>query len=382
MKTEDFDYYLSPELIAQRPAEARDSSRLLVVDRSRGAIEHKQFTDLPGYLKPGDALVLNDTRVMKCRLFGNEVRHGGRMELFLVRELGDGSWEVLARPGKRAKPGTRISIKDGVAAAEVLAFNSAEDTWRVRIESDRSVWDLMQELGHVPLPPYIKRKDEANDEYRYQTVYAKNDGAVAAPTAGLHFTEDLIGQFRDKGVKIAYVTLHVGPGTFKPVRTSDPTEHKLDAEWFRLEANEAEKINRARGKGRAVCVGTTVARVMETVARPAGNAAVEAASRADRVAGDGTASSAGVADDGGASGAGTRPAWVVEAGDGWTEKYILPPYDFRIVDSLVTNFHLPKTTLLMLVSALAGRELILKAYEEAVAERYRFYSYGDAMLIL
>lgn len=345
MRTEDFDYHLPTELIAQRPAETRDQSRLLVVDRFSGAIEHKRFVDLPEFLGAGDVVVLNDTRVIKCRLFGEEIEHGGKVELLLVRELGDGSWETLAKPGKRSKPGTRISLGDGIAEIEFLE-HSRNGARRVRIESDRSVWDLMHELGHVPLPPYIKRADEANDVARYQTVYAKNDGAVAAPTAGLHFTDELLGGLKERGVETAYVTLHVGPGTFKPVKADDPSEHKMDAEWYRLEADQAAKINEARQRGRAVCVGTTVCRTMETVARQEGG------------------------------------TWVAEAGEGWTDKFILPPYEFGLVDCLVTNFHLPKTTLLMLVSALAGRELILRAYGEAVAERYRFYSYGDAMLIM
>jgi S-adenosylmethionine:tRNA ribosyltransferase-isomerase len=345
MKTDDFDYHLPPELIAQRPAEARDQSRLLVVDRFAGAIEHKRFVDLPEFLTSGDVLVLNDTRVIKCRLFGNEIQRGGQVELLLVSELEDGTWETLAKPGRRAKPGKRILLGEGIAQAEFLV-DTKDGGRRVKIESDRSVWDLMRDLGHVPLPPYIKRDDEAEDVDRYQTVYAKNDGAVAAPTAGLHFTDELLGSLKESGVETAYVTLHVGPGTFKPVKSGDPSEHKMDAEWYRLEADQAAKINEARLAGRAVCVGTTVCRTMETVARP------------------------------------EKDRWITEPGEGWTDKFIFPPYEFRIVDALVTNFHLPKTTLLMLVSALAGRELILKAYEEAVAERYRFYSYGDAMLIL
>lgn len=355
MRTEDFDYNLPSELIAQRPAAERVRSRLLVVDRRTESVEHTVFAKLPEFLKAGDALVLNDTRVIKCRIFGEHGAGGGRVELLLLREVGDGHWEALARPGKRAKPGARITLAGGAAEAEVLEVKP-NGRRLVKVQSDRAVPRLMDEVGHVPLPPYIKRDDEPEDESRYQTVYAKNDGAVAAPTAGLHFSEDLLRELEGMGVRLAWVTLHVGPGTFKPVRESDPSRHVLDPEWFSLSARQAAVINEARRAGRAFCVGTTVARVMETVARSAREGAG--------------------AEEGGAH------RWVAEAGEGWSDKFILPPYDFKLVDCLVTNFHLPRTTLLMLVSALAGRELVLRAYEEAVAQRYRFYSYGDAMLIL
>lgn len=355
MRTEDFDYNLPSELIAQRPVAERVRSRLLVVDRRTESIEHTVFAKLPEFLEAGDALVLNDTRVIKCRIFGEHGAGGGRVELLLLREVGDGHWEVLARPGKRAKSGARITLAGGAAEAEVIEVKP-NGRRLVKVQSDRAVPQLMDEVGHVPLPPYIKRDDEPEDESRYQTVYAKNDGAVAAPTAGLHFSENLLRELEGMGVRLAWVTLHVGPGTFKPVRESDPSRHVLDPEWFSLSAHQAAAINEARRAGRAFCVGTTVARVMETVARSAREGAG--------------------AEDGGAH------RWVAEAGEGWTDKFILPPYDFKLVDCLVTNFHLPRTTLLMLVSALAGRELVLRAYEEAVAQRYRFYSYGDAMLIL
>ena len=312
------------------------------------------------------------------------------MDLLLVREVGDRCWEALVPPGERAGPGARISLCDGAAEAEVEE-HARNGRRVVRISSDRPVPDLMRDMGHVPLPPYIKRPDEASDEGRYQTVYARHDGAVAAPTAGLHFSEDLLRELREKGLRTARVTLHVGPGTFKPVRTSDPTRHELDPEWYRLEADQASLINEVRRGGRAVCVGTTVARVMETVARrggggdggapggggPGWGAGAWGASAEDSpVQGDSLQR---------APGGGTSqpaPSWIAEPGEGWTDKFILPPYDFKLVDCLITNFHLPRTTLLMLVSALAGREVILKAYEEAVEKRYRFYSYGDAMLIL
>ncbi len=347
MRTEDFDYKLPPELIAQRPAKQRAQSRLLVLDRAAGKIEHEAFSALPRYLAEGDALVLNDTRVIKCRLFGTETASGRRVELLLVREAGDGCWEALARPGKRARLGATISLAGGAAQARVVEHMEAGRKL-VRMIGDAPVEELMRRVGHVPLPPYIKRADGPDDETRYQTVYAREDGAVAAPTAGLHFSEELLREIEKKDVKTAYVTLHVGPGTFKPVGDSDPTRHVLDPEWFRLAADQAAAVNEARLRGRAFCVGTTVARVMETVARRSEDGA----------------------------------RWVATPGEGWTDKYILPPYEFKIVDCLLTNFHLPRTTLLMLVSALAGREPVLSAYEEAVRERYRFYSYGDAMLIL
>jgi S-adenosylmethionine:tRNA ribosyltransferase-isomerase len=357
VRTEDFDYHLPSELIAQRPADDRVKSRLLVVDRASGSLEHAVFEELPRFLKSGDCLVLNNTRVIKCRLFGTEESRGGRVELLLLRDMGEGRWEAMAKPGKRAAVGSRISLADGAADAEVVGLTGGGRRI-VRIGGRRTAGELMREVGHVPLPPYIKRPDEAEDETRYQTVYAKVDGAVAAPTAGLHFSAELLRSLEAAGVGTACVTLHVGPGTFKPVKAGDPRRHTMDPEWFSLEADQAEKINAARARGRAVCVGTTVARVMETVARRGSEARA------------------------GASGAGGRRRWVAWPAEGWTDKFILPPYDFKLVDCLVTNFHLPRTTLLMLVSALAGRELILKAYEEAVARRYRFYSYGDAMLIL
>jgi S-adenosylmethionine:tRNA ribosyltransferase-isomerase len=357
VRTEDFDYHLPSELIAQRPADDRVKSRMLVVDRGSGSLEHAAFEDLPRFLEPGDCLVLNDTRVIKCRLFGVEASRGGRVELLLVRDVGEGCWEALAKPGKRAVVGSKISLAGGAAEAEVVGVTEGGRRI-VRLGGGRTAVELMREVGHVPLPPYIKRSDEAEDETRYQTVYAKVDGAVAAPTAGLHFSESMLRSLRAGGVGTAWLTLHVGPGTFKPVRTDDPRRHEMDPEWFSLEADQAAAINEARVRRRAVCVGTTVARVMETVARRA---------EATRM---------------GASGSGWEGRWVAEPAEGWTDKFILPPYGFKLVDCLITNFHLPRTTLLMLVSALAGRELILRAYEEAVAHRYRFYSYGDAMLIL
>ncbi len=357
MRTEDFDYHLPSELIAQRPAVDRVNSRLLVVDRRSGSLEHTVFSDLPRFIRPGDVLVLNNTRVIKCRMFGDEKSRGGRVELLLLRDVGRGCWEALARPGKRAGVGSRISLADGAAEAEVVGLTGGGRRI-VKISGERTVQELMHEVGHVPLPPYIKRDDEPEDEIRYQTVYAKIDGAVAAPTAGLHFSADLLRSIEASGVRTAWVTLHVGPGTFKPVRAADPRRHAMDPEWFSLDAEQASAIDEGRRGGRAVCVGTTVARVMETVARPEKGAHA------------------------GLSGEEAGRRWAAAPAEGWTDKFILPPYDFRLVDCLVTNFHLPRTTLLMLVSALAGRELILKAYEEAVARRYRFYSYGDAMLIL
>jgi S-adenosylmethionine:tRNA ribosyltransferase-isomerase len=348
LRLKDFDYRLPPGLIAQKPAEQRDQSRLMVVRVSDRTVEHGVFTELPDYLDDGDVLVLNDTRVIKCRLLG--VNSSGKpVELLLVRETREGLWEALAKPGRRAKVGERVSLDGGLAQAEVIGL-TAHGRRQVAFKSDIAVPELMERAGHVPLPPYIKRPDDEDDISRYQTVYARNEGAVAAPTAGLHFTPRLLDVLEDKGVQLAWVTLHVGPGTFRPVRTDDPRDHKLDPEWFRLEPEQAAVVSEAKRDGRrVVCVGTTVARALETVA---------------------------IQDQSG------HDVWVAQPAEGWTDKYILPPYEFRILDALVTNFHLPRTTLLMLVAALAGRDLILKAYEEAVSSGYRFYSYGDAMLIL
>ena len=328
MLTRDFDYELPEERIAQEPA-PRGESRLLVLD-AEGPQRHRRVRDLPGLLRPGDLLVLNDTRVIPARLYGR--RGEGRMEILLVEKLGDLEWEALVRPGRRARPGTEI-LFEGLAA-EVL--DKREDRYRLRFSEP--VESHLDRLGHIPLPPYIHRPDEASDRDRYQTVFARTPGAIAAPTAGLHFTERLLEEIAAAGIGIARVTLHVGIGTFKPVSAERIEDHRMDRERYEVGEETAEAIRRTRESGgRIVAVGTTVVRTLE-------------------------------------SSAGT-------AGSGSTELFITPGFRFRVVDVLLTNFHLPRSTLLMLVSAFAGRERVLAAYEEAIREGYRFYSYGDAMLV-
>ena len=328
MLTRDFDYELPEERIAQEPA-PRGESRLLVLD-AEGPERHRRVRDLPKLLRPGDLLVLNDTRVIPARLYG--LRGEGRMEVLLVEKLGDREWEALVRPGRRAKPGVVILFED--LSAEVV--EKREDRYRLRFSEP--VEPHLDRLGHIPLPPYIHRPDKASDRDRYQTVFARTPGAIAAPTAGLHFTEKLLEEIAAAGIGIARVTLHVGIGTFKPVSAERIEDHRMDRERYEVGEETAEAIRRTRERGgRIVAVGTTVVRTLES------------------------------------SGA--------EAGSGSTELFITPGFRFRVVDVLLTNFHLPRSTLLMLVSALAGRERVLAAYEEAIREGYRFYSYGDAMLV-
>jgi S-adenosylmethionine:tRNA ribosyltransferase-isomerase len=326
--TRDFDYELPEERIAQEPA-PRGESRLLVLD-AKGSERHRKVRDLAGLLRSGDLLVLNDTRVIPARLYGR--RGEGKMEVLLVEKLGDREWEALVRPGRRARPGTEI-VFDGLSAEVV---DKREDRYRLRFSEP--VEPHLDRLGHVPLPPYIHRPDEASDRERYQTVFARNTGAIAAPTAGLHFSEELLDGIAAAGIGIARVTLHVGIGTFKPVSVEKVEDHRMDRERYEVSEETAEAIRRTRESGgRIVAVGTTVVRTLES--------------------------------SGG------------EAGRGSTELFITPGFPFRIVDVLLTNFHLPRSTLLMLVSAFAGRERVLAAYEEAIREGYRFYSYGDAMLV-
>jgi S-adenosylmethionine:tRNA ribosyltransferase-isomerase len=368
-----FDYELPKSLIAQRPAERRDASRLLVLHRADGAIEHRGFSDLPEYLRAGDVLVLNETKVIKARLLGAKAGTGARVELFLIRSEGrlnhySEDWEVLARPAKRLKKGQHIvfGADDGDGAytgegesdpeltAEVLGpINDGH--MLVRFFFHGKFEDAVERLGHIPLPPYIKRGDAPEDAERYQTVYARNAGSVAAPTAGLHFTDELLDELRMKGVIVVPVTLDVGLGTFLPVKTPNIEEHRMHSETYRVGEESAREINAAKAEGRrVVCVGTTSVRTLESAA------------------------ARGV-DSG--SGAGMTGVWNVRAGEGATDIFIYPGYGFKVVDALITNFHLPASTLLMLVSAFAGRERVLAAYAEAVRERYRFFSYGDAMFI-
>ncbi len=345
MRTSDFDYHLPPELIAQTPLEPRDHSRLLVLSRQTGALEHRHFYQIGDYLRPGDLLVFNDSRVFPARLYGRREGTGGRVELLLLQRLEPCLWKAIGRPGRGLRPGARVRVQgpggDGLLA-EVLEVQ--EDGVRlVRLSSE----EPLERVGQVPLPPYIHQP--LADVSRYQTVYAREPGSVAAPTAGLHFTQELLARLREQGVGQAFITLHIGLDTFRPVQTEDPTEHKLHSEPFSLGEEVARELNAARRQGRRiVAVGTTTVRVLEHVALQA-----EAQGRSE------LASTA-----------------------GWADLFILPGHRFRLVQAMITNFHLPRSTLLMLVSAFAGRERVLAAYQEAVRQRYRFYSFGDAMLIV
>jgi len=343
MRLDDFDYELPPELIAQSPAEVRDASRLMALDRRTGEIRHGVFRDLAGYLRPGDVLVVNDTRVYPARLKGRKAATGGKVEALLTKDLGGGRYLALVKGGP--KPGTSIDFDGGLIA---LVEPGGEDDGGRRIlsfASGTSIDDRLEEVGSMPLPPYITAsgRDEVRDRERYQTVYANKRGAVAAPTAGLHFTPELLGRLDEEGVRTVSVTLHVGPGTFMPVRVERVEEHVMEEEEYEVSREAAEAVNEVRrAGGRVVAVGTTSLRTLESAA----------------------------GDDG-----------EINPGGGSTRLFVYPGYRFRAVDALITNFHLPRSTLLMLVAAFAGRETVIKAYKEAVAERYRFYSYGDAMLI-
>ena len=323
MKTSDFFFELPSELIAQDPLKDRSASRLLHLDREDGHITHRQFKDLKDYLLPGDCLVINDTKVLPARLYGRKINTDAAVELLLLKRREGDVWETLVKPGKKAKPGCRLSFGDGLLMGEVTE-------------------EILDQLGEMPLPPYITHKLE--DKNRYQTVYARQEGSAAAPTAGLHFTNPLLEEIRSAGVKIAHITLHVGLGTFRPVKVENVKEHHMHSEFYQIDEEQAQTINQTKADGgRIIAVGTTSCRTLESAVDEKG---------------------------------------FLHPGSGWTDIFIYPGYSFRIIDGLVTNFHLPESTLLMLVSALAGRERILAAYEEAVKERYRFFSFGDAMLIL
>ncbi len=344
LSLEAYGYDLPQKLIAQTPIEPRDSSRLMVVHRGERRFEHRVFTDLLEYLRPGDVMVFNDSRVFPARMYGVRAGTGAKVELLLLRRLSTGVWHTLARPGRRMTPGTAFELRGGTVAIEGEVVEAHDDGSRtVRLSEE----DRIDEIGVVPLPPYIQ--EPLDDPERYQTVYARERGSVAAPTAGLHVTPHLIEKIRRNGVETAFVTLHVGWATFRPVQVEDITNHDMHAEFYRIDETSAETINRAKREGRRViAVGTTTVRLLEYAA------------------------SLGL-------GEGTN---ALTAGSGWADIFIYPGYTFRVVDSLVTNFHLPESTLLMLVSAFADRELMLAAYREAVERRYRFYSFGDAMLIL
>ena len=339
MKKSDFDFYLPEELIAQTPLEKRDSSRLLVLDKATGALEHRHFYELPEFLSEGDCLVLNNSRVLPARLIGAR-ETGGAVELVLLRDLGEGRWECLSRPGRKTKPGTKLVFGGGELTAEVESV--AEGGNRiVRFDYEGIFLEVLERLGKMPLPPYIK--EELNDPERYQTVYSRELGSAAAPTAGLHFTQELLDKIAAKGVKVCYVTLHVGLGTFRPVKEDEIEQHEMHSEFCIVPEDTARIISETKRRGgRVIAVGTTSCRTLESFAK----------------------------DDG-----------TIEPSSGWTDIFIYPGYKFKCIDALVTNFHLPESTLIMLVSALAGREHVLNAYKVAVEERYRFFSFGDAMFI-
>ncbi len=336
----DFYFELPEELIAQDPLADRSGSRMLMLDKTDGRIEHHIFKEIVDYLRPGDCLVLNNTKVLPARLSGRRENTGGAIEVLLLKRKGDDVWETLVKPGRKAKPGTRILFGDGCLQAEVL--DVVEDGNRlIRFSYEGIFEEVLDRLGEMPLPPYITHK--LQDKNRYQTVYARYEGSAAAPTAGLHFTKELLQKISDKGVDIAYVTLHVGLGTFRPVKADNILEHHMHAEYYQVTEEAAGKINRAKASGgRVICVGTTSCRTVESAA----------------------------GDDG-----------TLKAGCGNTEIFIYPGYRFKVLDCLITNFHLPESTLVMLVSALAGREHVLHAYEEAIRLKYRFFSFGDAMFL-
>ncbi len=340
MDVKDFNFDLPQELIAQDPLDDRASSRLLVLDKDTGAVTHRVFRDIVEYLRPGDCLVINDTKVIPARLMGVKEDTGAKIEVLLLKRRENDIWETLVKPGKKAKPGTTISFGDGLLTGTVV--ETVDDGNRlIQFHYEGIFEEILDQLGQMPLPPYITH--QLKDKNRYQTVYAKHEGSAAAPTAGLHFTKELLQEIEDMGVKIAHVTLHVGLGTFRPVKVENVLDHHMHSEFYVVEEAEAAKVNETKAAGgRVVCVGTTSCRTVESAATEDG---------------------------------------LLKAGTGWTEIFIYPGYRFKILDALITNFHLPESTLVMLVSALAGREHILAAYEEAIRERYRFFSFGDAMLI-
>ena len=398
MNLAEYDYSLPEDQIAQYPAEPRDGARLMVVHRRGGEIEHRTFRDIVDYMAPADTLVLNRTRVMPARLRGVRPETGGRVEVVLVRPVLPDSpvretsparasspvrenapareteperWEALLKPGARLAKGTRLELEGG-ALTVIVEDDPGKEIRRVRFEGNADVARTIEQVGRTPLPPYIRRGPDAKDRDRYQTVYAEEYGAVAAPTAGLHFTAPLLDRIRSQGTAVVPVLLHVGPGTFQPIRTDDVERHEMVAEYYRVEARQAGTIQRRRSGGRVVAVGTTTVRVLETIAAGGGDAG-STAHEGSVPGGPGGS---------GGAGEGTESVLQPRRYEGLTRCFIYPPYRFRLVDTLLTNFHLPKSTLLLLVSAFAGRELILAAYEEAVREKYRFYSYGDAMLIV
>jgi len=342
MKLSDFKYNLPDKLIAQYPSDRRDQCRLMIVNKETGSIEEGIFSDVIDYMEPGDSLVINETKVFPARLEGTKDKTDAKVEVFLLRELEQGLWEVLVKPARKVRVGNRLSIGDDITCDVI--DNTVSGGRVVRFNYVGDFYSIVDKLGKSPLPPYIKREPEPLDKERYQTVYAKVRGAVAAPTAGLHFTKDLLKKVEKKGVKIIPLVLHLGLGSFRPVVVEDLSRHKMDSEYYEISEEAAEKVNETmRNKNRVIAVGTSVVRALETSV--------------------------------------TSEGWL-KPSKGWTDKFIYPPYDFKIVDRLITNFHLPSSTLLMLVSAFAGRDLIFKAYRKAIREKFMFYSYGDAMLII
>ena len=340
MKTDDFDFYLPEELIAQTPLEKRDESRLLVLDKQTGEIGHRHFTDIVDYMEEGDTLVLSDTKVMPARLYGVKEETLAVIEVLLLKDEGNNVWECLTKPAKRIKEGTVVSFGDGKLKARCISVLD-EGIRKFQLEYKGILYEILDELGEMPLPPYIHEK--LKDKDRYQTVYAKNIGSAAAPTAGLHFTTELLSKIQNKGVNVAYITLHVGLGTFRPVNVKDVTKHKMHSEYYVMSNEVADLLNKTRESGhKIISVGTTSTRTLETIMSLYG---------------------------------------TFKGCSGWTDIFIYPGYKFKGIDYLITNFHLPKSTLVMLVSALAGKEKIMKAYNEAVKEKYRFFSFGDSMLI-
>jgi S-adenosylmethionine:tRNA ribosyltransferase-isomerase len=340
LKTSDFYYELPQELIAQDPLEDRSASRLLVLDKESGKIEHHRFKEIGDYLNPGDCLVINDTKVIPARLLGEKADTKAKVEVLLLKRKENDVWETLVKPGRKMRPGARLSFGNGILTAEVLDVVD-EGNRLIQFHYEGIFEEILDQLGQMPLPPYITH--QLKERERYNTVYAKHEGSAAAPTAGLHFTPEILAELERKGVDIARVTLHVGLGTFRPVKVEEVTKHHMHSEFYQISAEAAEKINRAKsGGGRVICVGTTSCRTIESAADEQGR---------------------------------------LHDCSGWTEIFIYPGYRFKVLDGLITNFHLPESTLIMLVSALAGREQVLAAYEEAVKEKYRFFSFGDAMYI-
>ncbi|MFD1167997.1 tRNA preQ1(34) S-adenosylmethionine ribosyltransferase-isomerase QueA [Oceanobacillus caeni] len=343
MNIEDFDYHLPEELIAQTPLKDRTSSRLLVLDRQTKNVKHEHFSDIKKYLKPGDCLVLNNTKVLPARLYGIKENTGAKIEVLLLHQKEEDTWEVLTKPAKKVKKGTVLVFGDGLLQATCVGFK--EHGGRIlEFSYDGIFYEVLDQLGEMPLPPYIKEQLPEEDKDRYQTVYAKEEGSAAAPTAGLHFTSELLNEIKEMGVTIAFITLHVGLGTFRPVSVDKIEEHEMHSEFYQMTKETADTLNKVKENGgRIISVGTTSTRTLETIRRDHDK--------------------------------------FVET-SGWTDIFIYPPYEFKAIDGLITNFHLPKSTLIMLVSALVDKDTILRAYNEAVEERYRFFSFGDAMLIL